>query len=72
MEALLHNLCPYAAGCTELCNLLKNVVMSVPEEGETTCEIIDMKASLDSSLAVCDTISNGKWNDILKEYGNQK
>ena len=68
VETLLHNLCPYAAGSTELGNLLQNVVVSVPEEGQTAGKIIDVQAGLDSSLAVCNTISNGKC-DFLGSSG---
>ena len=36
--------------------------MSIPEEGQTASEIIDLQASLDSSLAVCNTISDSECN----------
>ena len=62
VETLLHNLSPYAAGSAELSNFFQNVVMCIPEEGETACEIINVQTSLNSSLAICNTISNGKCN----------
>ena len=56
VEALFHDLRPDAAGCAELRNLFEDIVVSVPEERETASEIIDMQASLDGCLAVCDAV----------------
>ena len=60
MEALLHNLCPNATGSTELCNLFEYIVVCIPEEGQTASKIIYVQASLDSSLNICNTISDGE------------
>ncbi len=58
METLFHDFCPDTAGSTELRHLFENVVVCVPEEGQTASEIINLEARFDSSLAVSDTISN--------------
>ena len=81
MEALLHDLCPDAAGGTELRDLFENVVVCVPEEGETACERIDAEACLDRSLDVGDAVRNGECNllrcrgaglaDVVARDGNR-
>ena len=68
MEAFFHDLSPYAAGSTELRNLFENVVMRIPEEGETASEIIDIEAGLDCRLNIGDTISDGEC-DFLGSRG---
>ena len=42
--------------------------MSVPEEGQTACEFIDLHASFQSCFDVCDTISDGEC-DFLSSGG---
>ena len=59
-KSFFHNFSPDTTGSTEFCNFFKYVVMSIPEEGETTCESINVKTSFDSCFNVSDTISNSK------------
>ena len=68
MESFLQNGSPQTTGCTEFCNFFEYVVVSVPEEGQTTCEFIDLHASFQSCFDVCDTISDGEC-DFLSSGG---
>ena len=49
-------------------DLFENVVVSVPEEGQTTREIIDVHAGLDSGINISDTIGNRE-RDFLRSGG---
>src|SRR5205085_3661524 len=58
--ALLHVPCPDAACGTELRNLLEEIVVDVPEEGEPRCEVVDVESARNSMLYVAETVGEGK------------
>ena len=68
METFFQNGCPETTGCTEFSNFFKYVVVSVPEEGQAACEIIDFQTGFQSCFDVSDTISDGE-SDFLSSSG---
>ena len=54
-KAFFHNFSPYAAGSTEFSNFFQYVVVSIPEEGQTACESVNVHTSFDSSFYVVGT-----------------
>ena len=81
LETILHDLGPDAAGCAELRNFLENIVVCVPEEGETSCKVVNVEAGLNGSLDVSDAVCNGECNflrccgtslaDVVARDGNR-
>jgi len=68
METFFQNRSPETTGCTEFSNFFKYVVVSVPEEGQTACEVVDLHACFQSCFDVSNTISNGE-SDFLRSGG---
>ena len=67
-ESFFHNFSPYTTGSAEFSNFFEYVVMSVPEEGQTTSKIVNVHTSFDSCFNISDTVSDGE-SDFLRSGG---
>ena len=59
-ESFFHNFSPYTTGSAEFSNFFEYVVVSIPEEGQTACESVNIHTSFDSSFYISDAISDGE------------
>ena len=55
-----HDVVPHAAACTELCNLFEEIVVSVPKETETRCNVVYIKPRIDCGLHVSNGVGQRK------------
>ena len=63
-KALFHDFSPNAAGSAEFRNFFQHVVMSIPEEGQTSSEIINIQAGFNSRIDIGNAVGDGE-SDFL-------
>ena len=67
-KTLFHNFGPYTTRSAEFSNFFKYVVMSIPEEGQTASESVNVQTSFDSSFYISNAVSDGEC-DFLRSGG---
>ena len=67
-ESFFHNFSPYTTGSAEFSNFFEYVVVSIPEEGQTASESVNVHTSFDSSFYISNAVSDGEC-DFLRSGG---